>query len=222
MASREVMLARIRDAIGAAGSIRAELEVPREYLRHGDLAPGSDQVVQLLIERLVDYKAEVLEAGPDDLGEAVISALASSGRVVLPPGIPGDLPDRLAAAGLEVVLDAPPVQLTATELDAIDAVVTTATVAIAVNGTIILDAGPGQGRRIISLVPDLHVVILRRSQVVQTVPEALAQLDPVRPMTLIAGPSATSDIELSRVEGVHGPRTLRVVLVGEPRQGSAN
>ncbi len=112
--------------------------------------------------------------------------------------------------GIELVGDHPP--LTPAQLDGLDGVLTGCAAAIAETGTIVLDGGSGQGRRVLSLVPDYHLVVVTAAQVVATVPEALARLDPARPQTWISGPSATSDIELDRVEGVHGPRTLEVIL----------
>jgi L-lactate utilization protein LutC len=134
----------------------------------------------------------------------VVAALTGAQRVVVP-----------SALGIDVPLARVDDGLTAADLDATDAVVTAAAVGIAETGTVVLDHGPDQGRRILTLLPDLHVCVVRASQVVPDVPDALALLDPQRPQTWVSGPSATSDIELSRVEGVHGPRRLHVVLVAD-------
>jgi L-lactate dehydrogenase complex protein LldG len=144
------------------------------------------------------------------VAQAVREALAERGarRVVLPPGL---TLDRAGPDGVELLTDD---GLSADALDATDGVITTAALAIAETGTIVLDGGPGQGRRALSLVPDYHLCILHASQVVGIVPQALDRLEPGRPCTWISGPSATSDIELDRVQGVHGPRTLEVILVG--------
>jgi L-lactate dehydrogenase complex protein LldG len=205
--SRDVVLGRIREALAAAPA--QDGQVPREYVRRG--ARGRAEVLELFVDRLVDYKAEVVRVPEAGLGDALKQMLAGVEAVVVPADLPaevtgalGDVPRLVTDTG----------DLSALELDRVDAVVTTAAAAIAVNGVIVLDAGPGQGRRILTLIPDLHVVVLRAGQIVETVPEAVGRLDPVRPTTWIAGPSATSDIELSRVEGVHGPRTLRVVITG--------
>lgn len=206
--AREEVLARIRTALGHPAPPTADL-VPRDYrTATGD---GQDALLGLLTERLVDYHAKVRRCAPGELAATAAAALAERGarRVVIPPGleVPG-LPGALR--GTELVTDS---GLPAADLDAVDGVITGAAVAIAETGTIVLDGSPGQGRRAISLIPDYHLCILHAEQVVALVPEALARLTPGRPFTWISGPSATSDIELDRVEGVHGPRTLEVILV---------
>ncbi|HEY5881999.1 MAG TPA: LUD domain-containing protein [Nakamurella sp.] len=182
-------------------------------LRVGAHPPGSEPVLELMVDRLVEYKAQVREVSPAELGDAIDAALADQASVVIARDLDPALAEPTGRRGRAVRVDGDPTVLTPAELDAIDAVVSTAQVAIALSGTIVLDPGPGQGRRAITLVPDFHLIVLYADQVVQTVPEAIARLDPVRPLTMIAGPSATSDIELERVEGVHGPRTLYVVIV---------
>jgi L-lactate dehydrogenase complex protein LldG len=156
----------------------------------------------------LEYQARVRRCAPGDVQQFVTTALADRGasRVVVPAGLEIEI-----AAGIDVVVDHG--QLSAAELDTVDGVITLAAVAIAETGTVVLDGSRGQGRRAITLVPDYHLCIVRAGQVVETVPEAVARLRPQRPLTWISGPSATSDIELSRVEGVHGPRTLEVLLV---------
>ena len=156
--------------------------------------------VDLFAERVADYRAVVERCTTDQLAERVAAAV--EGRVVVPAGL-----------GVEVADAIDDDQLTAAELDRIDTVVTEARVGIAETGTIVLDHGAGQGRRALTLVPDRHVCIVRADQVVADVQDAVALLDPARPLTWISGPSATSDIELDRVEGVHGPRNLHVLIV---------
>lgn len=213
--SRTEMLDRIRAAVAAGASSVPVEPIPREYQRRGEHAAGSDHVLELLVDRLVDYKAEVtVVTSPEDIGAAVDTALGQARSVVIPAGVDPRARSGSAERGRAVLVDGEPDVLTPTALDAMDAVVTGATVAIAVTGTIILSGRPDEGRRAISLVPDLLVVVLRRSQIVETVPDGLALLSATAPLTMISGPSATSDIELSRVEGVHGPRTLHVVITG--------
>lgn len=211
MSSRESVLARVRAALG--NDAPAVTAVPRDYIRRGTLEPGSPAVIDLLVDRLVDYKAIVHRVAARDLPLALAEALADTHSVVIAPDLDPQMAQACALSGRTVTTDSAPTALTAAELDSIDAVVTTARVAIAMSGTIILDGGAGQGRRAITLVPDLHAVILSAEQIVETVAEAIGLLTPTAPLTMIAGPSATSDIELERVEGVHGPRTLHVIVV---------
>jgi L-lactate dehydrogenase complex protein LldG len=203
-AAREEILDRVRSAL--AGSAPAE-PVVRAYGRGG--ASGGP-VVELLCERLEDYKAHVRRVAAGELGAAVAETCAarSAQRIGVPPGLPA----AWRPSNVEIVEDH---GLDAHELDGLDGVVTACTLAIAETGTLVLAAGPDEGRRALTLVPDLHICVVHESQVVDTVPAALAQLAGLatRPLTLVSGPSATSDIELTRVEGVHGPRQLVVLIV---------
>lgn len=203
-ASRDLVLDRIREALGDRP---AAVAVPRDYERA--LQPPAD-IGQLFAERVGDYRATVHRTTASRLPATIASLLMARGatRVASPAGIPDSW---LSEARVERVVDHPP--LSYLDLDGLDGVITGCAVAIAETGTIVLDGGSDQGRRAISLLPDLHVCVVMASQVVGTVPEALARLDPTRPQTWISGPSATSDIELQRVEGVHGPRNLHVVFV---------
>jgi L-lactate dehydrogenase complex protein LldG len=206
MSSREEVLGRIRTALGER---RPVPEIVRDY-RTADDRPA-DVLREVLVDRLEDYKASVLRCGPGDIAATVTAALdggLGSGwapaDVVVAPGLPGDW--RPAGTSED---DGRP----ATELVAFAAAVTGVAVAVAETGTLVLDGSPVSGRRALSLLPDCLVCVVTADQIVGGVPEGLARLEPTAPLTMISGPSATSDIELSRVEGVHGPRTLLVVLV---------
>lgn len=199
MSAREEILESVRRALHSADEVDAE--VPRGYRT---AAPPGDPV-GLFAERVADYRATVTRCRADEAADRVRAAVGAATRVLVPDGFPYDVPGALPDTG-QAALD----------LDEVDAVVTTASVGIATTGTIVLSHGPGEGRRALSLVPDRHVCLVREEQVVGGVPDAVAALDalgPGRPQTWISGPSATSDIELSRVEGVHGPRNLHVVIV---------
>lgn len=197
--------------------------VPRAYRRLGQAAFGDTeypQVLERFVERVTEYRATVERVRAGDLSATVAAACRT--LAVRRLAVPGDLPEEwlfgAAAGGVAVLRDGPAGALPTHELDRCQAVLTGCAVALAETGTIILDGGRAQGRRALTLVPDLHFCVVREDQVVDLVPEAMAQLgDTVRqegsPLTLISGPSATSDIELDRVEGVHGPRTLHVFLV---------
>ncbi|MFF0232171.1 lactate utilization protein C [Micromonospora sp. NPDC005254] len=196
--SRDLVLGRLRAAL-ATGS-PAPPPAPRDY-RQAD-AVDLDQLAQ----RLTDYRAHVHRVAEAAVADTIADLLPAGGTVVVPPGLP---PAWLPPTVTTLTDDG----LDHARIGAADAVVTAAAVAIAQTGTIVLDGSPDQGRRVLSLLPDRHVCVLRADQVVATVPEALARLTPHRPLTWISGPSATSDIELIRVEGVHGPRRLHVVLL---------
>jgi L-lactate dehydrogenase complex protein LldG len=204
--AKEEILGRIRTALGDR---RETPSVERAYDVSSAAVAGSAAVLDLLEGRLVDYKATVHRCAPDAVGATVRDVLASAlpdgGSVVVPPGLPPDwVPEATVDDGLDTQA-----------LDTFAAVVTCCAAASARTGTFVLDGSPDQGRRAITLVPDVYVCVVRAEQVVDTVPELIARLDPDRPLTFVSGPSATSDIELQRVEGVHGPRTLAVVLVTE-------
>jgi len=224
VSARDEVLGRIRTALG--GDSGGGAHPPGDpssagYRTRGELGPAA--LLDLLAGRLTDYRSQVRRTEPGTLLDTVRGALAERGarRVVLPPGLdlpgfdqpePGQREPGQAGTldGVELITDN---GLSAQQLDQMDGVITRAAVAIAETGTIVLDAGPGQGRRALSLIPDYHLCLIDAAQVVALVPEAVARLRPDRPLTWISGPSATSDIELDRVEGVHGPRTLEVILI---------
>jgi L-lactate dehydrogenase complex protein LldG len=202
-AARDEVLARVRRALGPGVAVP---EVPREYVPARPAVV--DGVVERFCERVSEYKATVRRVSAAEL-PGVVSELCRGRRIAVPPGGPDVL------SGVEVVVDDPP--LSAQALDQLDGVLTGCALAIAETGTIVLDGGQRSGRRALTLVPDWHICIVEESSVVAGVPDAVAALreaaDEGRPITLVSGPSATSDIELERVEGVHGPRTLDVVVV---------
>lgn len=209
--SRDLILRRARAALRDVPEYERpeDVTVPREYrVEHSE---GRD-LVALFAERVADYKATVTIVTPAAAATALAGMLLDHGigRVIIPPGFPTKL---LNAVRCTTLGDDPPTPLA--DLDAAGGVVTTAAVGIAVTGTIVLDAGPGQGRRALTLVPDYHLCVVRARQIVPDVPGALAALNPTRPLTWISGPSATSDIENNRVEGVHGPRTLAVLVIDD-------
>jgi L-lactate dehydrogenase complex protein LldG len=208
VSARADVLGRIRDALGPSP---AAADVPREY-RGAGASPGGD-IVALFCERVADYRATVRRVAAAELPAAVAAACAERGarRLVTPAGGPGSI------EGLELLADEPP--LSPQALDELDGVLTGCALAIAETGTIVLDGGVRSGRRALTLVPDWHVCVVEEEAIVASVPDAVAALAGAaaegRPITLVSGPSATSDIEFERVEGVHGPRTLDVLVVGD-------
>lgn len=206
MNARDEILSRVQSAHVAS----TDHPIRRDYAHTVELSDP----VSTFVERVEDYKATVIRTSPSGVAAAVAQSLAGAARVVVPAGFSKEwVPD-----GIDIVRDEP--ALSSDELNVVDAVLTNAVVGIAVTGTIVLDHTQGQGRRALTLVPDLHVCVLTADQIVGDVPEAVARLSASvaagRPLTWVSGPSATVDIELIRVHGVHGPRTLRLVLVESP------
>jgi L-lactate dehydrogenase complex protein LldG len=202
--ARSVILARIKAALADRP---APVTVPRDYDHSRDLG----DVLTLLEKQVADYRAVVRRVPESALVAEIGRSLAARGvRVMVAPA---DLPAWWRVGEVVWSLDTPMSPLPNAALDRADGVITGCAVAIAQTGTIVLDAGPAQGRRALTLLPDYHLCVVFADQVAATVPEALARLDSTRPLTFISGPSATSDIELDRVEGVHGPRNLEVLIV---------
>ena len=206
------ILNRIRGALHDAPT---PAPAQRTYRRVSERA--AEEVVEMLVDRLVDYKAAVHHETPASLPGRIEQLLGVSARYVVPAGLdtawlPQDTATRRMLVDPNDARDAS--ALGVRELNAVDAVVTSSTVSCAETGTIFLTGRPDEGRRAISLVPDHHICVVPLDSVVELIPEALALVEPTAPVTMISGPSATSDIELERVEGVHGPRTLDVILLG--------
>jgi L-lactate dehydrogenase complex protein LldG len=214
--SRAQILRRIRKAIAeapaSAESIATEwLAIPREYNRTASM--DRDAVLEMLEDRLRDYDAAVVRVAPGGISAGIAHILAERGqrRLVVPDGLAAALGEELPG-GFDFVTDN---GLTALQLDAFEGVLTASTLAIAETGTLVLQNVPGQGRRAPTLVPDYHLCVVRASKVVATVPEAMAVLQSSAALatTFVSGPSATADIEMTRIKGVHGPRFLDVLLV---------
>lgn len=217
MSAKDEILTRVRTALRDVPPGDIETDSPVVW-RHGQPVEVDGDVLELFAERVADYKAAVVRCSAAEVPQAIVDALqaAEVTSVVVPAGLEPSWQDAIAGSSLRLVVDQPDAALSNLELDQIDAVVTAAAVGAAQTGTIMLDHTADQGRRALSLVPDVHVCVVRADQVVSGVPEAVARLKPAvlagQPVTWISGGSATSDIELSRVEGVHGPRTLHVII----------
>jgi L-lactate dehydrogenase complex protein LldG len=201
--ARTVVLQRIRAALAAAPP--EPVTIPRDY-DHDPLSGPGD--VDRFTETVADYRARVLRIGPEAISETVTALVGPGADVAVPNDLPADW-----VAGVTAIRDNDADPLPNSRLETVDAVVTGCAVGIAATGTIALDAGPTQGRRALTLIPDHHICVVFAEQIVDTVPQGFAALTASRPLTFISGPSATSDIELERVEGVHGPRTLDVIVV---------
>lgn len=209
--AKSEILARIRGALEDAPAVP---EVERTY-RTSSQRPH-EEVMEMLEDRLLDYKAAVHHETVASLPARIAELLGESARYVVPEGMDASwLPEDTGTR--QVIVEASDTRgnvLGERELNEVDAVVTSSTVSCAETGTIFLTGRADEGRRAISLVPDHHICVVPADSVVELIPEALTRLEPTAPITMISGPSATSDIELERVEGVHGPRNLDVILLG--------
>ncbi|UWZ82329.1 LutC/YkgG family protein [Occallatibacter riparius] len=205
--SRSAVLGRIRAATTTTPHAGTYESLPRAYRMQGELS--SDQCVALLIERLREYDADITECTPDALIPTIATQIAKSGRSIL--AAPIGLPEDWLVPGCDWRVDH---DLSHDQIEQTQGVVTAATCAVAESGTIVLHHGPAEGRRVLSLLPDWHLCVLKTSQVVETLPEYFARCDaPPALATFISGPSATADIEMTRIKGVHGPRFLNVIVV---------
>jgi len=215
--AKQHILKRIRSQL--AGSTVPKIgytKIPRTYRRKSE--KSREALVNLFIERVDEYKATVKRADEPNIRQVIAESCqqGNAKNIVIPQGLPELwLPEKINAQ-----VDSKVNRLTKKEIDELDAAITSCAVAVAQTGTIGLNANEGQGRRILTLVPDLHICVVKESQIVELLPEAITQLqedveEGQRPITLISGPSATSDIELSRVEGVHGPRKLTVIVLND-------
>lgn len=214
MDARSAIMARLEDALDRSQRKPAPA-VPRDYTQKGEHAPGSEPVLDAMVDSLEDYGAAVrISADEAAICDSIDELLGQARTVVVPAGLPSAYKAAAERSGREVRVDTVETPLTKAELDATDAVLTCSRLGIAISGTVVLDGQEDQGRRAITLVPDKHIIVLEREMIVTTVPEAVTILGehPKRPLTWIAGPSATSDIELVRINGVHGPRQLGVVV----------
>lgn len=225
--SREAVVRAIRDALGTGtgrrppGTMGIEgPSVPDPAENHGTVSPDPIDFLDLFADRVVDYKATLTRCGTGDLADLVGRRLMDRevARLVVPPDLPSAWIPVHPECSLEVLRDLDPGLLTNAQISSAHGILTGCALAIAETGTLVLDGGSGQGRRVLSLLPDYHLCVVFGHQIVETVPEAIEamkrkSMDPPSPLTMISGPSATSDIELIRVEGVHGPRTLDVLLV---------
>ncbi len=210
--ARADVLEAVRRALGRSGDSADAVEatIDRGYDRQ---LPSDVDPVAMFVERCGEYRATMVRVPASDLDAAVRRELAAANaRVVVHPHDVFEVAPWRPSGDVELVADGPTGRIDVDELDACDAVVTGCALAVAETGTIVLDTGVGQGRRALTLVPDRHFCLVRADQIVGTVAEAVERLDPARPLTWISGPSATSDIELERVEGVHGPRNLTVFV----------